>query len=330
MISCPLISDAYPVEAQLLRTFVTVTRLGSFSAAATRLGYTQAAVSQQIAALENDLKTQLLNRRPVTPTEAGARLLEHAEPILLRLDAARADVARMKPTPAATLVVGTTPLAGAADILAPALAELGRQRPRLQVTVETGARADIAMAVARGDLDLGLVDGLTAPGDPIPEQAPVTAVGLRQESVRVILPVGHPLAAKGALRLTDLADARWIEADSVAPPLAEIRWHAGTDGFRPCFRYAGADVLTLIRLASAGHGLTLLPESVLPRDGVAAVPVSAPKVSHRLELLHGTLRKSSPAAALASLISAPATYPPGDLGPLNVAKGPPGGRLGGA
>jgi DNA-binding transcriptional LysR family regulator len=87
MISCVLISHAYLVEAQLLRTFVAVARLGSFSAAAVELGYTQAAVSQQIAALESDLKTQLLNRRPVTPTGAGARLLEHAEPILLRLDA---------------------------------------------------------------------------------------------------------------------------------------------------------------------------------------------------------------------------------------------------
>ena len=88
-------------------------RLGSFSAAAAELGYTQAAVSQQIAALEDDLKTQLLNRRPVTPTEAGTRLLEHADPILLRLDAARADVTRMTTTPAATLLIGVTPLAGA-------------------------------------------------------------------------------------------------------------------------------------------------------------------------------------------------------------------------
>src|SRR5580692_545374 len=110
MISCLPISHAYRVEVQLLRTFVAVARLGSFSAAAAELGYTQAAVSQQIAALENDLKTQLLNRRPVIPTETGARLLEHAEPILLRLDAARTDVTRMTKTPSATLIIGVTPL----------------------------------------------------------------------------------------------------------------------------------------------------------------------------------------------------------------------------
>ena len=132
MISCHPISDAYRVEAQLLRTFVAVARLGSFSAAAVELGYTQAAVSQQIAALESELKTQLLNRRPVGPTEAGARLLEHAGPILLRLDAARADVARMTSTPAATLM----------------------------------------------------------------ELAPVTATGVSQTGVAVILPAGHPLAGR--------------------------------------------------------------------------------------------------------------------------------------
>jgi DNA-binding transcriptional LysR family regulator len=304
MISCVLISHAYLVEAQLLRTFVAVARLGSFSAAAVELGYTQAAVSQQIAALESDLKTQLLNRRPVTPTEAGARLLEHAEPILLRLDAARADVTRMTKDPPAALVVGVTALAGATSALATALTALRGRMPRLTVTVQTATREQLATGVAKGELDLALTDGLTAPGDPLPERAPVTAVGLSQANVAVVMAAGHPLAGRAALRLTDLANARWIEADNVAPPLAEIRRQAGTDGFKPSFRYNGSDVLTLTRLASAGHGLTLLPETVLPRADVTAVRVSVPKVTHRTELIHGTLRESSPAAELAALVSA--------------------------
>src|SRR6201995_5955705 len=159
------------MEAQLLRTFVAVARLGSFSAAAGELGYTQAAVSQQIAALEGDLKTQLLNRRPASPTGAGARLLEHAEPILLRLDAARADVTRMTKTPPATLVIGVTPLAGATSALAPALTELRTRMPRVDITVQTGTREELANGVAQGELDLALTEGLTAPGDPLPERA---------------------------------------------------------------------------------------------------------------------------------------------------------------
>lgn len=298
---------------------MTVARLGSFSAAAKELGYTQAAVSQQIAVLEADLKAQLLTRRPVTPTEPGARLLEHAEPILLRLDAARADVARMTSAPAGTLVVGVTPLAGAAPALATALAGLRERMPRLDVTVRTGTRAEVALGVARGETDLALTDGLAAPGDPLSELAPVTATGISQASVAVILPAGHPLAGRRSLRLPDLADSRWIEAEQVAPPLAEIRRHAGVDGFRPAFRYAGTDVLSLLRLAAAGHGLTLLPEPVLPagrgqtllpesvlsRTGITSVRVSLPRLSHRVELIHAALPDCSPAAVLADIMTRP-------------------------
>jgi DNA-binding transcriptional LysR family regulator len=304
MISCLPISHAYRVEAQLLRTFVAVARLGSFSAAAAELGYTQAAVSQQIAALESDLKTQLLNRRPVTPTETGARLLEHAEPILLRLDAARTDVTRMTKTPSATLLIGVTPLAGATSALAMALTELRSQMPRLAVTIQAGTRAETAIAIARGELDLAVTEGLTAPGDPLPEQAPITATGLSEEPVRIVLPAGHPLASRSSLRLTDLADARWLDADNVAPPLRDIRRHAATDGFKPAFRYTGQDVKTLLNLASTGQGLTLLPESVLSDQDVTSVRVAQPRLCHRMELIHTALPKRSPAAALAAILSA--------------------------
>src|ERR1700678_555850 len=284
MVSCTSISDAYRVEAQLLRTFVAVARLGSFSGAAVELGYTQAAISQQIAALESDLKVPLLNRRPVSPTEAGARLLEHAEALLLRLDAARADVTRMTLPPAATLVVGATPLAACSPGLALALAELRRRRPRVDVAVRVRPRKHVLTSVARGEFDVGLADGLTAPGDPLPEFPPLTAVGISQAGVAIVLPRDHPLAGRGGLRLSDLAeargregagglrlsalaDARWMEASDVTSPLSEIRRLAGADGFRSAFRYDGSDVMSLTRLAAAGHGLTLLPETALPVTG---------------------------------------------------------------
>ena len=287
----------------MLRTFVAVARLGSFSAAAVELGYTQAAISQQIAALEGDLKVALLHRRPVSPTEAGARLLEHAEELLLRLDAARADVTRMTQAPAATLLVGATPLAGGSPGLALALAELRRRRPRLDVAVAVGPRGQVLTAVARGELDIGLADGLTAPGDPLPEFSPLTGVRVSQGDIAVVLPTDHPLAGRAGLRLSDLADARWIAAPDATSPLEEIRRLAGVDGFRAAFRYDGSDVMTLIRLAAAGHGLTLLPEAALPPTGVAAVRVASPRVVHRVELVHGTLREGSPAADLAALLA---------------------------
>jgi DNA-binding transcriptional LysR family regulator len=311
------------VDTHLLRTFVTVASLGSFSAAAAELGYTQAAISQQVAALESDLKVPLLNRRPVTPTEPGARLLEHAAPILLRLDAARADITRMASAPAAgTLTIGVTPLAGATPALATALAVLRHRVPRLAVTIRTSPRAEVPTQVARGDLDIGLIDGLAAPSDPLPLTAPVSALGVTDSEVAVILPPGHPLAGRPGLRLPDLADARWIDAPEIAP-LADIERMSGVQGFRPALHYQGTDTLTLLNLVTAAHGLTLLPVPSLLDPGITTTaitttaipttaftttaftttPVTAPRVTHRVELIHGTLRPNSPAAHLAALLS---------------------------
>jgi DNA-binding transcriptional LysR family regulator len=268
------------VDPRYLRTFAAVARLASFSAAARELGYTQSAVSQHVAALEADLGTRLLVRRPVAPTEAGTRLLEHAAPILLRLDAARADVIRVGSDPPARLAVGATPLtaAAAADVVADAR----RARPTLAAAVHVRERAAVVVGVATGELDAGLVDGITAPSDPLPlpeTGLPVTA--FTEEPLAVALSPRHPLAGSAGLRLEDLVDARWIEAPGVAEPLAQLAVLARADGFRPAVRYDGLDVAGLLALVAAGEGLTLLPARAVPHG----VPLVAPPLVHRTERL---------------------------------------------
>ena len=154
------------MDPRHLRTLAVVVRRASFSGAARELGYTQSAVSQHVAALEADLGTTLVERRPVAPTEAGARLLEHAGAILLRLDAARADVIRVAAGPRGRLVVGATPLA--APAAAAVVAAARRARPALAATVRVAERDSVATAVATGELDAAVVDGVAAPGDPLP------------------------------------------------------------------------------------------------------------------------------------------------------------------
>ncbi|MHC3469691.1 LysR family transcriptional regulator [Streptomyces sp. 7R007] len=291
------------MDPHLLRTYVTVARLASFSEAARALGYTQSAVSQHIAALEQDLGATLLTRRPVAPTPAGERLLEHAGPLLLRLDAARADVVRMASAPEHGLTLAAAPTA-----LAPrALAAL----PPAGVTLRVLPREEIPAAVATGAADLGLVDGLAAPSDPLrlPDVAPLTTYGVDEEQVCVLLPDTHPLARRRGLRLGDLADARWLDAPDAGLPLTHLRAAGGGHGFRPGLRYTGTDVRTLTALAAAGHGLTLLPRTAATDvPGTAAVPVTHPRVVHRTELIHmGALR--GPARHLADTLSAHPSRP---------------------
>jgi DNA-binding transcriptional LysR family regulator len=264
------------VDPHLLRTFVTVARCGSFSQAAAELGYTQSAVSQHIAALENDLGATLLQRRPVVPTVVGSRLIEHAGPLLLRLDAARADIARMTATPATRLVAGLSPLAMTAHV-AETLA-----RSAVGLTIRVLGRGAIPAGVATGSLDFGLVDGIAAPTDPLnlPDTGPLTTVAVAEQPLVVVLPEGHPLSGRSRLRLPDLADARWIDAPDTGIPLTQLRSATGSDGFRASVRYEGTDVLGLVALARAGYGLTLLPAPVC--DGVV---IAAPPLVHRVELL---------------------------------------------
>ena len=261
------------MDPRFLRTFVTVVRLGSFSRAADELGYTQSAVSQHIGVLEADLGTALLTRRPVAPTEAGARLLEHADPILLRLDAARADVARVAAGPPGALRIGTTPLAcaHAASLVAPALT----------VTVRVGSRIEIARAVATGELDVGFVDGVAAVNDPLhlPELGLLVAE-VWEEELAVAIPAEHPLAGH-RVGLEDLVDARWIDAPTVCAPLEELAAIARAEGFKPALRYDGGDVAGLLALVAAGHGLALLPQRVV----LQGLALSVPQLTHRTELL---------------------------------------------
>ncbi|MCP2312602.1 LysR family transcriptional regulator [Kitasatospora paracochleata] len=291
------------MDPQQLRTLTAVVRLGSFSEAARELGYTQSAVSQQVAALEADLGTVLLERRPVRTTEAGERLLEHAGPLLLRLDAARADVRRLAAAPTARLLIGAAG-ASVTPRLAHALAEVRSAYPRLDLTIDQVARADITAQVATGALDLGLVDGVAAPSDPLalPDAGPLVTVAVAEEPLAVALPAAHPLARRPGLALADLADARWLDAPDVAMDLDRLRTVAGTDGFRAAARYRGGEVRGLLALVAAGHGLALLPATAAAGAAdVAAVPLRSPRLVHRTELVHGSL-PDGPAALLVRLL----------------------------
>jgi DNA-binding transcriptional LysR family regulator len=267
------------VDPRYLRTLEAVVRNASFSAAARELGYTQSGVSQHVAALEADLGATLLRRRPVAPTEAGTRLLEHAAPILLRLEAARADVARVAAGPPARLVVGATPLS--APAAARAVAAARAERPVLTATIRVAARDALAAAVGTGELDAAIVDGIAAPSDPLrlPETGvPVTT--FTEHELAVALPPDHPLAGR-PLRLEDLVDARWIDAPGVITPLAELAMLARADGFRAAFHYDGLDVAGLLAAVAAGQGLALLPAAVVAHG----VPLAGPRLVFRTETL---------------------------------------------
>jgi DNA-binding transcriptional LysR family regulator len=150
------------IELRHFAALEAVARTRSFGRAARELGYTQSAVSQQIAQLERVVGQRLFDRpggpRRVEPTEAGLLLLGHADAIVAQLDAARADMAALAEGAAGTLRVGIYQSVGAR--LLPALVRRFRaQWPRVGVRVrEESSAADLLRLIEHGELDLTFAD----------------------------------------------------------------------------------------------------------------------------------------------------------------------------
>src|SRR5436190_21700330 len=155
-------NDWLGVELRHLAALEAVARTRSFGAAARELGYTQSAVSQQIAQLERVVGQQLFHRpggpRPVEPTEAGLLLLRHADAIVARLDAARADMAALAEGAAGPLRVGIFQSVGA-RILPGLIRRFKQDWPRVEVSVreETDA-ADLLRLLEHGEPDFTVPD----------------------------------------------------------------------------------------------------------------------------------------------------------------------------
>jgi DNA-binding transcriptional LysR family regulator len=281
------------VELRDLRALVAVMRSGSFTAAAAELGYTQSAVSQQVAALEQEVGHKLLQRRPVRATAAGLRLAEHASRILLRVDVARSELARLHDA-AEVVRLDACPLA-APTVLADALVQIRRLTPSLQVRVRWTDTASALVGLAAGRVDVAMVDGITPADNPLALTEPglVSAAALVEEPLVVALSEGHPLAVRAWLDLSMLVDAPWV----VPPQLPRGTPVSIAEGPLVC---DGTDLVAALSLVAAGLGAVLLPASTsVLLGGVVTVPLRDPPLVHRTEVL--TLR--SPPRVVEQLVA---------------------------
>jgi DNA-binding transcriptional LysR family regulator len=150
------------IDLRHLAALEAVARTRSFGGAARELGYTQSAVSQQIAQLERIVGQKLFDRpggpRRVEPTEAGLLLLGHADAIVAQLDAARADMAALAEGAAGTLRVGIYQSVGA-HLLPVLVRRFRAQWPLLAVRVlEEAAPGELLRLIEHGELDLTFAD----------------------------------------------------------------------------------------------------------------------------------------------------------------------------
>jgi DNA-binding transcriptional LysR family regulator len=241
--------------------FVEVCRTGSIGGAAATLGYTQSAVSRQIAALEQEVQVALLERLPrgVRPTAAGEALLHHARIVVNEAERGR-EAARSAPTSPARLVVGAVPSASA-TLVPDALARLDRDATQLQWSIVPGLSPELASMVRHREVDVAVVTDAPPglPGDP---HLALTHVG--DDTMAVVVPLGHRLARgpRADVELADLAGERWIEDNAGSEAL--LRTMAARAGMEVRVDLAATDLLSKTGLVAAGHGVALVPGLLVP------------------------------------------------------------------
>ncbi|OIJ65353.1 LysR family transcriptional regulator [Streptomyces mangrovisoli] len=244
------------MDLTVWRTFVTVCRLGSLSAAAAELHHTQSAVSRQIAGLERQLGVPLLERhaRGVRPTPAGEVFRRHAVATLDEADrAVRAvreagDGAVVRP-----LAIGATPSL-AAGIVPAAVRALRDQVPALRWDLLPGLSPRLHERVSAGDLDVAVVTD-APPGLPHDPRIDRRFLGL--DAMVVALPVDHPLAGRGPADMRTLADQTWAEDDDGSAAL--LHRHAARTGVSARIDLTAADLPGKLALVATGHAIALIP-----------------------------------------------------------------------
>jgi DNA-binding transcriptional LysR family regulator len=247
---------------------------GSFGRAAERLGYTQSAVSQQIATLERLVGEQLVERpggpRPISLTEAGVLLLRHAQSIVARLQAAHADLDALRAGEAGALRVGTFQSAGAR--LLPEIMRRYRERwPQVEIRLDELEDDAAVVAIERGEIDVGFVQ--LPVGD-----APLEATELLRDPHVLIVPASSPLAERRPT-LQEIADQPLVgfrDTHAVAQIVAGFQ----AAGVEPNWAYRSNDNPTIQGLVAAGVGAAVMPRLTVdladPRIAVVDLPSGFP------------------------------------------------------
>ena len=259
-------ADFSPTGLRVLRE---VAQAGSFSAGALALGYTQSAVSRQVATLEAVAGRRLFERgrHGVALTPAGARLLTRAVRVLDELDAALRETAEPVATGPVRLGAFATAVAG---LVPRALATLA---PELRVTLREGTTPTLIRALRAGTLDLAILAQTPPFRPPDAESPPLELTTLSERELVVGVALDHPLASARAVEVEQLEDQVWVASRSDAGDSLLGVWPGLAR--RPDIRYVVRDWLAKLEIVAAGLAITTLAPVMLDAlpAGVRAVAV---------------------------------------------------------
>jgi DNA-binding transcriptional LysR family regulator len=304
------------LDMRRLRVLHAVSAYGSVSAAASALGYSAPAVSQQLAALEREVGLPLTERagRGIALTPAATVLVAHTDALLAQLNSAEAELAELRDQVAGRVTLAAFPSAAAA-LVAPAWAALGPAAPHIQLDLEVMEPEESLPAVRRGEIDIAVgheYDIFPRPMDVLFERRDLVA-----DPVWLAVPDSGAEAAPGRpgrpRALADLGRQPFLAPRTGTACAEMIQRACARAGFAPRVVARASDFGVLLSLVAAGAGVTLVPALAagsLP-PGVRLLPLAEP-VTRRIFTVsrRGGDRQPAVRVVLDALLDAASRIPP--------------------
>lgn len=266
------------IDAAGMRVMKAIADEGSFTAAASALGYSQPAISQMVRRLEERTGTALVERlgRAVRLTEAGEVLARHAGPVLAALEAAESEVAAIAGLRSGHIRLMAFPSASS-TVVPKALALVKKRYPDVEVTFAEAEPPESIAALRAGTCDIAVAfsyEGVD-PGRGLDDLEGLTTTCLLEDSVRLAVPREHPLSQQDSVEMNALKEAEWIAG------CPRCRGHlvslAESAGFVPHVAFETEDYVTVQSLVAEGLGVSLIPDLIArstQHPGVATIELS--------------------------------------------------------
>ena len=251
-----------------LRLFVAVAEAQNLTRGAARVHLAASSASHRIRLLEEGIGTQLFNRqaRGVSLTQAGDALLRHARKVFAQLEQMHADLAPYAAGVRAHVSLWANTHA-THSFLPDDLADFLRRYPQVSVTLEEHTSPDIVMAVARGEVDLGVVAERI-------EGAEVEMIPYHADRLVLIVPAGHVLASRNCVRFAEVIDHPFVMLHAGSAIHTFTMNAAAALGRHLNVRIQVRSFEAVCRMVGSGAGLGLVPRSALSTGGLIAPPAT--------------------------------------------------------
>jgi DNA-binding transcriptional LysR family regulator len=249
------------MEIRQLRAFMAIADARTFTAAALRIHYTQAALSMQIKQLEREVGVPLFTRMPrrVVLTEAGEHLLARAQQILREHDAALAELAELAGAKRGRLRLGSASGMVSADSLPTILKKLRKAHPHAEVSVTSGTSEELVRKILAGETDAAFVS--------LPVQARnVETELLSQDQLVAIASPRHALANQRVVSAFALAGEKLILGERGGNTRRLIDEFFAEAGLKPTVAMELSRQAAIKNMVAADMGVGIVPLSVVREE----------------------------------------------------------------